>query len=506
MNHDDTNYFSNFSIYTKKEISQQSQINELISLAQKYGMAEIENKFVSSVNKSFLFLINYISTQKSKNGIPQDLSEAFLNNIFLKEQTNQFLHKKIYSLLHDDSSEFSKNITILDSILTIGSNEKIFDLENNLDFNSISNLFRFYEKRLNELIKFDFELFNQTFNTYIVLLKMFIQLCAINAIDFKKIDEINEIIDLITESINLLKFTTPLDNKKLSKINNLQGKCLYYFSHLEIIPINIESIELDIEKYLLVFEKQEDGFMLSKKNQFGYEASSYADDEFLIFKKYSSILLLNLLKKLETFDDNLYLNNNYLKKIVKSYNQNFSFDYSSDDNYNLKDFKESLILSLLNKYHSNLNHQKRVDYHFIIEDFIFSGNEFNNKNLETIYRILTFTDDIENFKLLQIVQMLVNSKQIQNNYYEYFKLKIFEIFINQTNEITNLLLSVNFYLQKNNFDFNLKSIVKTLLDKLEEFKIDNQIQENKKNSPTNEFNNKTIIKYDFLDDDYDLDY
>ena len=102
--------------------------------------------------------------------------------------------------------------------------------------------------------------------------------------------------------------------------------------------------------------------------------------------------------------------------------------------------------------------------------------------------------------------MLVNSKQIQNNYYEYFKLKIFEIFINQTNEITNLLLSVNFYLQKNNFDFNLKSIVKTLLDKLEEFKIDNQIQENKKNSPTNEFNNKTIIKYDFLDDDYDLDY
>lgn len=202
----------------------------------------------------------------------------------------------------------------------------------------------------------------------------------------------------------------------------------------------------------------------------------------------------------------MYLNNNYLKKIVKSYNQNFSFDYSSDDNYNLKDFKESLILSLLNKYHSNLNHQKRVDYHFIIEDFIFSGNEFNNKNLETIYRILTFTDDIENFKLLQIVQMLVNSKQIQNNYYEYFKLKIFEIFINQTNEITNLLLSVNFYLQKNNFDFNLKSIVKTLLDKLEEFKIDNQIQENKKNSPTNEFNNKTIIKYDFLDDDYDLDY
>lgn len=125
MNHDDTNYFSNFSIYTKKEISQQSQINELISLAQKYGMAEIENKFVSSVNKSFLFLINYISTQKSKNGIPLDLSEAFLNNIFLKEQTNQFLHKKIYSLLHDDSSEFSKNITILDSILTIGSNEKI---------------------------------------------------------------------------------------------------------------------------------------------------------------------------------------------------------------------------------------------------------------------------------------------------------------------------------------------------------------------------------------------
>ena len=137
-----------FSLFSQKELSQQSQISELINLAEKYGMLEIENQFVSAKDKSFLYLINYIYELEDKHSIPKDIEDTFLNNIFLKEQVNSFLEKKLYSLLNDAASEFSKNINILTSILAIGANDKILDSTNELDFISIYNLFRLW---LNEV-------------------------------------------------------------------------------------------------------------------------------------------------------------------------------------------------------------------------------------------------------------------------------------------------------------------------------------------------------------------
>ena len=180
------------------------------------------------------------------------------------------------------------------------------------------------KERLKELFENNYELFDVTFQSYLILIKMFIHMCAINSINLKKTREIIEIIDLLTETINIIKFTIFLSDEDLSKINNLQGKCLYYFSHLDAISFDENEIELTLKKYLLIFEKQEDGFILTKNNHFGYETSIFENDEFMIFRNYSSILLLILINELETLEPHLYINNDYYKKIVNKFYNLFS--------------------------------------------------------------------------------------------------------------------------------------------------------------------------------------
>jgi hypothetical protein len=341
---------------------------------------------------------------------------------------------------------------------------------------------------------------------------MFIHICAINSINLKKTREIIEIIDLLTETINIIKFTIFLKDEDLSKINNLQGKCLYYFSHLDAISFDENEIELTLKKYLLIFEKQEDGFILTKNNHFGYETSIFENDEFMIFRNYSSILLLILINELETLEPHLYINNDYYKKIVNKFYNLFLIDSIEKDSYEIESFKKHLINSFLIKYNSNLSLERKLSIYFIIEDFILTYNDFDNKNLETIFRILYFTNNIEDFKFSQIIQILVNSSKIVNNHYEFYKLQIFDLFIERfineknSSKSINLIIQIYNYLKRNNFDFNLEYISNRLINKLD---TKNILKNNKNNSDldsSNETNKKSSIKYDLLDDDYEINF
>ncbi len=60
------------------------------------------------------------------------------------------------------------------------------------------------------------------------------------------------------------------------------------------------------------------------------------------------------------------------------------------------------------------------------------SNKLNNKNIETIYRILYFADDIEEFKYSHIVNILTNSNPIRNGYQEFFKLSILDLDVSKT--------------------------------------------------------------------------
>uniref|UniRef100_UPI004047B74F hypothetical protein n=5 Tax=Aliarcobacter sp. TaxID=2321116 RepID=UPI004047B74F len=455
---------STFSLFTNKELNQQDDIRAINFIIEKYNILENENQLISSTEKTYLYIINFILDIKNKEQLlEKDLEELFLNNIFLREKINHFLEKKLFLITKNDSNSFFKEMSIIFEILSVGTNEKIFNSYSNYNFDNISNLFRYYESRLKFLFQENKELFDLTFNSYTILLKTFTQLCTINSIDIIRKKNINYLIELMTETINILKYTVALDENKLCKINNIQGKYLYYFSHIEKIIINKDNLKESFEKYILCLERQEDGFALSKNNHFGNENFISESEEFLILKNNTSTLILKLIKQLKRiFKNHEFYDFEDFQKILRFYYSKFSF---TNKKKTIQEFEKDLLNSLFYNYSNNHFFLKEnITYHTIIENFIFLEKEFDNKNLETIYRILFFASDIPIFKYNQIAEILADSNVIANDYYEFFKLAVFDLVIYKlTNikynkEIEDTLKKIFTYINKTKISFHLLSI------------------------------------------------
>ena len=456
---------STFSLFSKKELEHQKFINDITLIVEKYNILENENQLIGSTDKTFLYLINFIiSLNKKQKTIPEDIKYLFLENLFLKEQINTFLEKNLDNITKNDSINFSKEITLILSVLTIGTNEKV--LNSNFDYNyeSISKLFRYYESSLKNLFQINIKLFHLTFDSYIILLKTFIQLCRINSIDIMKTKDIHNILELITETISILKFNILLKKEQLEKISSIQGKYLFYFSHLDEIKIEIKDLDKSIEKYFLCFEKQNIGYILYSENISFDE--NFDSNEFLVFKNNSSILILKLLHKLKNIlPEEKYFEIEFFQKILRLYYKIFSTEFNYDlIPKNIESFEKDLLNSLLYNYNISFDFTKTIDYYSIIEDFIISEKMFNNRNLETIYNILQFANDIEDFKYYYIAEVLANSKPIENDYHEFYKLFIFDLIINKhlyqkdSNRKIVVLNKIFFYIKDNDIKNHLISI------------------------------------------------
>ena len=124
---------STFSLFSKKELEHQKFINDITLIVEKYNILENENQLIGSTDKTFLYLINFIiSLNKKQKTIPEDIKYLFLENLFLKEQINTFLEKNLDNITKNDSINFSKEIPLILSVLTIGTNEKV--LNSNFDY------------------------------------------------------------------------------------------------------------------------------------------------------------------------------------------------------------------------------------------------------------------------------------------------------------------------------------------------------------------------------------
>lgn len=424
---------STFSLFSKKELEHQTYINEVNLLVEKYNILENENQLIGSTDKNFLYLIDYInSLNKNNQSIPQDITTLFLENIFLKEQINDFLEKNLNNITKNSSIDFFKEITLILFILSIGTKEKILDIDFNYNYNAISNLFRFYENHLKDLHKNNSTLFVLTFNSYTILLKTFIQICKINSIDLQKTKNIHNILELITETINKVKFSILLEKVFLEKLTSIQGKYLFYFSHLEDFDINTNNLDNSIEKYFLSFEKQIAGYTIYNANIQENDNSNF--NEFLILKNYSSILILKLIEKLkEKLKVDEYFNTDNFQRILRLYYKTFYNGFNKlEIPSSIEIFEKNLLNSFLYDYNINFNFNKKVDHHTIIEDFIILEKDFDSSNLETIYNILKFSPDIKDFKYYAIADILVDTNQIANDYQEFYKLMIFNLIINKT--------------------------------------------------------------------------
>ena len=456
-----------FLFFSKNEIEEKNHIYEISKIITKYNILKDENELIGPKEKNHLHIINYaLSLQKQGIKLPTDLQNLFLNNITLKRDINLYLEKKLSNLVTDDTNHILKDINILVSITAIGSTENILDSSYNYNLKAISNLFRFYETNLLDFFKNNAKLFDVSFDTYMILLKTLFQLSIVNSTNILRNRSIHNILELITESVNIIKYTILLNNIQLSRINTLLGRYLYMFSHLEKIQIDSNDLNNTFDEFLLYFYRQDDGFELAKNNNFGFENELDYETEFLLFKNYSAIFILKLIKKLKNIDSQIYLKNHLFRKIISSFYKRFSL---FGNNLISKDFeviKTDLLNCLILNYTSDMTFDKKQNYCYVLEDFILNENKLNNKNIETIYRILYFADDIEEFKYSHIVNILTNSNPIRNGYQEFFKLSILDLYVSKTmkktlvkDEDIALLEKIVAYCMNNNADIHLRSIL-----------------------------------------------
>ena len=261
-----------FLFFSKNEIEEKNHIYEISKIITKYNILKDENELIGPKEKNHLHIINYaLSLQKQGIKLPTDLQNLFLNNITLKRDINLYLEKKLSNLVTDDTNHILKDINILVSITAIGSTENILDSFYNYNLKAISTLFRFYETNLLDFFKNNAKLFDVSFDTYMILLKTLFQLSIVNSTNILRNRSIHNILELITESVNIVKYTILLNNIQLSRINTLLGRYLYMFSHLEKIQIDSNDLNNTFDEFLLYFYRQDDGFELAKNNNFGFE-------------------------------------------------------------------------------------------------------------------------------------------------------------------------------------------------------------------------------------------
>ncbi len=241
---------------------------------------------------------------------------------------------------------------------------KQFNIYENNQFNieEISRIFRFYEELLKESFNSDKSRFELEFKCYLLVIKIFTELCSIFTKDYKKRENIENFFQTLKESKNMLKLFLPLDMKHLNILNNLIGEQLYYFSHVNYHDISLYPLEYSFEKYHLNLEKIFHGFDLSKSSRFGNNEFTEINTEYAVLTNNASFLVLTLIHKI--------------------YFKNLSFDMS-----------KSKFKSIINLYFENLNHNTLLKKHDIksfestlLEDFFTSGIFLKKKRNFNIFQ------------------------------------------------------------------------------------------------------------------------
>jgi len=422
----------NFSLTNDNDTSSSHDENKVDELIKKYEITANANPLIHSSENNYLFLINHITQLYYYNKtIPDDIQDALKNDIGFKCYLEEDLKRRLNNLISNNSTLFFKEIGNIINLLSLGKPYKIFDTYTKYNLQEVSKLFRDYESLLKQL-EDNNELFDLTFNAYIILIDAFTQLCVINSTDIQRKKTINPIIELLTESNNMLKFTVTLSEQKIDELNNILGKLLYYFSHISYYEIKSKTMQYLIEEFTLNLQRQEDGYTLSKETNFGNNIKN-KEKEFIKFKSNNSFLLLTLIKKLEeNFTNEDFFNHAHFKKLIQEYNNNFSLLVQEKTIDTLENFRQRLLNSLVFNYITyHEEDSTKLDHQEVINNFILAGESFEPSNLETIHNILLFAKDIEPYKYLQIADILTNCDPIQNDYYEFFNIKTLDVIINK---------------------------------------------------------------------------
>ncbi|RXI45037.1 hypothetical protein CRU99_04440, partial [Malaciobacter mytili] len=267
------------------------------NIITKYKISSKNNSFLFDVEDDYKSLINYIGELFIKNQtLPDDIKNQLLHNINFRSFLIKNIIIKIDNIFFDKKTIVFKEIVTIINLLSFGKNFNIFENYISYNLDNLSSLFREYEEKLekNQNIKEEFELL---FAHYTLLIEIINVLCKINSSDVQRKKTINPIIEILTETINILKFKISLNEEKVNILNNILGKLLFYYAHIPYIDITNRKLFDVIDEFYFNFEKSIAGYQLSKNTSFG---NSNELKEYKLFLNTISTLLSNMIYKLES--------------------------------------------------------------------------------------------------------------------------------------------------------------------------------------------------------------
>ena len=419
--------------------------SKVSSLINKYNIT-VDAGYIYTVSDDYRALINYIITLYIKEqNIPDDIKKELKENLNLKNYILEITEEKIIHLLSDNNTIIYKEIVNIVNLLSFGENYNIFISYNNYNLTNLKQRFRDFENSLKEVEK-NKDLFLTTFNLYICFLKTIIKLCVIIAINVHRKNIIENILEIIKESINIIKYTIKIEDAQLEFLNILLGDILFNFSHVKYIETKDKNISDIIKQFNFDLEKLHNGYLIYKKSSEDNNNKLY-----LSFLNSVSNLLSILIYKIEKdftkkVEEKDLLNNSFrlYKKIIEHEN--------IDEIESIYDFKNILENNFIYIYNKSNNQSLKIDE--IIETFL-NKNEFSNLDLEIIHSLILFSNKIEEKTLLELIHKLINLEKFKNDYYEFFKIKICDVIItkfinnNYFNLPLNLIENLIIYIEKN---------------------------------------------------------
>ena len=347
------------------------------------------------------------------------------NNYTFKVELLKNLKTRMENIFIDDSIEVYKELITIINLLSYGERYHIFIDYNKYSTDEISKLFSNYQslliqssqEPLNE--EGNNENFELNFNYFITLLEAFKELCIINLIDVVRKKTIQGIINVITESLNMIKFTVVLDETKVAILNTFQGELLLSFSNISYISIKNKDINTLISEYKFIYNKQVDGYHMSSNNNFNANNND-KHTHYLTFLSITTNLLLLLLLKLEKYKD---ISFDIFEEIIDIYTKETQINDVKIAS--ISEFKESLLNNLVYLYDKSLSikHQDLVKH-------ILDKNDISVFNMKIIHNMILFSSLHEN-NLIFILRHILKVAKMNNDFHEYHKLRIIDSIINK---------------------------------------------------------------------------
>ncbi|MGB6327295.1 MAG: hypothetical protein WBF48_00085, partial [Halarcobacter sp.] len=385
----------------------------------------VETSFLYNQNDDYKALVEYISDlYTDKKEISKELIYEINNNLNFKTYLIILIKEKMQNILSNNTTIIFKEIVTIVNLLSFGKKFEIFENYNSYNLENLRALFREFEDNLKEAKQLDEEKFLLIFNQYIALIELLNGLCIINSTDVLRKKTINPLINVISETINTLKFNIKLDDSQIDSLNNIQGKMLFYYSHIPYINEANKDSQYLIDEFKFIFEKLCDGYNLSKNTRLSSEAKQ--KDYYKTFLNSSSTLLSALFYKLEnTYQKEDYTDISKYRNIIELYE--LEINHIKNEKFEtIDDFKNALLVNYLYIYNESTND----DFLLIIEDFI-KNPILNSLNMNMIHSIILFTKEIEEETLLKILKNLISTEKYKNDYHEFYKLNICDLIINK---------------------------------------------------------------------------